>query len=202
VQLRVTVTAVDPAANTVAFIGPNHAPRVVAVRDPTMQRLLRSLRPGDQVAIAMPKRWRLRSNRRPGEPMASARVLRIAAAGPVALVARAGSQYRFQLGSPAKPRDCTARTVASEVPMRDASSAAELTRVRAWLSARKRATRRAAGSAHRRRRAGVHRSGRSCLEHVLRDLCAGLENRRIPWSLPTPGHRMLCPQRSAHRSHY
>jgi hypothetical protein len=51
VQVRVTITAIDWANNTVTFIGPRGIERVVAVRDPGMQRLLRSLHPGSQVDL-------------------------------------------------------------------------------------------------------------------------------------------------------
>jgi hypothetical protein len=48
---RVTITAVDPAANTVSFIGPNRTERTVAVRNPQVQAFIRQLRPGQQVDI-------------------------------------------------------------------------------------------------------------------------------------------------------
>ena len=51
VQVRVTITAIDLANNTVAFVGPRGIERVVAVKDPDMQRLLRSLQPGSQVDL-------------------------------------------------------------------------------------------------------------------------------------------------------
>jgi hypothetical protein len=51
VQVRVTITAIDLAKNTVTFIGPRGIPRVVAVNDPNMQGLLRSLHVGSQVDL-------------------------------------------------------------------------------------------------------------------------------------------------------
>jgi len=51
VTARVTVTGVDLANNTVSFVGPRGIPRVVAVQDPAMQALLRSLHPGSQVDV-------------------------------------------------------------------------------------------------------------------------------------------------------
>jgi hypothetical protein len=51
VQVRVTITAIDLANNTVAFVGPRGIERVVAVKDPGMQGLLRSLHPGSQVDL-------------------------------------------------------------------------------------------------------------------------------------------------------
>jgi|SRR5271165_2768574 len=47
VQVRVTITGVDLASNTVAFVGP----RVVVVKDPAMQGLLCSLQRGSQVDL-------------------------------------------------------------------------------------------------------------------------------------------------------
>ncbi len=51
VKVRVTITAIDWANNTVAFVGPRGIERVVAVKDPGMQGLLRSLHPGSQVDL-------------------------------------------------------------------------------------------------------------------------------------------------------
>ncbi len=51
VRVRVTITAIDLANNTVAFVGPRGIERVVDVRDPGMQGLLRSLHPGSQVDL-------------------------------------------------------------------------------------------------------------------------------------------------------
>jgi hypothetical protein len=51
VRARVTVTEIDIARNTVAFVGPRGIPHVVAVRDPRMQALLRTLHPGSQVDL-------------------------------------------------------------------------------------------------------------------------------------------------------
>jgi hypothetical protein len=52
VRTRVRITSVDPATNTVGFVGPNNRPREVVVKQPAMQELLRTLRVGDQVDIA------------------------------------------------------------------------------------------------------------------------------------------------------
>jgi hypothetical protein len=51
VKVRVTITGIDWTNNTVAFIGPRGIERVVAVKDPAMQGLLRSLQPGSQVDL-------------------------------------------------------------------------------------------------------------------------------------------------------
>jgi hypothetical protein len=51
VQVRVTITGIDLASNTVAFVGPRGIERVVAVKDPNMQGLLRSLHIGSQVDL-------------------------------------------------------------------------------------------------------------------------------------------------------
>lgn len=48
---RVTITAVDPATNTISFIGPTRMERTVAVRNPQVQGFIRQLRPGQQVDI-------------------------------------------------------------------------------------------------------------------------------------------------------
>lgn len=50
---RVTINAVDTAANTVTFTGPNRVRRTVAVRSPEMQAFIRTLRPGSQVDVAI-----------------------------------------------------------------------------------------------------------------------------------------------------
>jgi hypothetical protein len=52
VRTRVRITEVDTATNSVTFVGPNNRPRTVHVRQPAMQELLRTLKPGDQVDIA------------------------------------------------------------------------------------------------------------------------------------------------------
>jgi hypothetical protein len=51
VRVRVTITAVYLATNTVAFVGPRGIERSVYVRDPAMQALLRTLQPGSQVDL-------------------------------------------------------------------------------------------------------------------------------------------------------
>ena len=43
-----TITGIDLASNTVAFVGPRGIERVVTVKDPAMQGLLRSLHRGSQ----------------------------------------------------------------------------------------------------------------------------------------------------------
>ena len=48
---RVTVTAVDPATNTISFIGPNNVPRTVTAQNPDVQAFIRRLRVGDQVDL-------------------------------------------------------------------------------------------------------------------------------------------------------
>lgn len=48
---RVTITAVDPAAGTVSFIGPDKLPRTVAPKNPEVQAFVRQLRVGQQVDI-------------------------------------------------------------------------------------------------------------------------------------------------------
>jgi hypothetical protein len=52
-RARVTINAVDTAANTVTFTGPNRVRRTVAVRSPEMQAFIRTLRPGNQVDVAI-----------------------------------------------------------------------------------------------------------------------------------------------------
>jgi len=51
VTVRVVVTSVNLSSNTVSFVGPRGIPREVAVKDPAMQALLRSLSPGSQVDV-------------------------------------------------------------------------------------------------------------------------------------------------------
>jgi len=48
---RVTITAVDPATNSVSFIGPNNVPRTVVAQNPEVQSFVRRLRVGDQVDL-------------------------------------------------------------------------------------------------------------------------------------------------------
>ena len=48
---RVTVTAVDPATNTISFLGPNNVPRTVVAQNPEVQAFIRRLRVGDQVDL-------------------------------------------------------------------------------------------------------------------------------------------------------
>ncbi|WP_207538178.1 hypothetical protein [Sabulicella rubraurantiaca] len=48
---RITVTNVDPATNTISFLGPNGVPRTVTVQNPEVQAMVRSLRRGDQVDV-------------------------------------------------------------------------------------------------------------------------------------------------------
>ncbi|MBV1798915.1 hypothetical protein [Siccirubricoccus sp. G192] len=48
---RVTVTAVDPASNSISFIGPNNVPRTVVAQNPDVQSFIRRLRVGDQVDL-------------------------------------------------------------------------------------------------------------------------------------------------------
>jgi len=48
---RVTITAVDPATNTISFVGPNNVLRTVTARNPQVQSFIRTLRVGQQVDI-------------------------------------------------------------------------------------------------------------------------------------------------------
>jgi hypothetical protein len=48
---RVTVTAVDPATNTISFLGPNNVPRTVVAQNPEVRAFIRRLRVGDQVDL-------------------------------------------------------------------------------------------------------------------------------------------------------
>src|SRR3712207_4719284 len=50
-RVRVTIEGVNPASNTVAFIGPDRVPRTVAVREPAMREFLRTLKVGDEVEV-------------------------------------------------------------------------------------------------------------------------------------------------------
>jgi hypothetical protein len=47
----VTVTAVDPATNTISFVGPNNVERTVTAKNPEVQAFIRSLHVGQQVDI-------------------------------------------------------------------------------------------------------------------------------------------------------
>lgn len=51
VAARVTVTAVDPAAGTVTFVGPRNRPRTVTPKDPQVRAFVAGLRAGDQVDL-------------------------------------------------------------------------------------------------------------------------------------------------------
>jgi hypothetical protein len=51
IRQRVTIEGVNPANNTVSFIGPDRVPRTVAVRQPAMQDFLRTLKVGDEVEV-------------------------------------------------------------------------------------------------------------------------------------------------------
>lgn len=48
-QGRVTITAVDPARNTVSFVGPGNIVRTVSPKNPDVQAFIRRLKVGDQV---------------------------------------------------------------------------------------------------------------------------------------------------------
>jgi hypothetical protein len=48
---RITVTAVDAAANSISFLGPNNVPRTVVAENPEVQAFIRRLRVGDQVDL-------------------------------------------------------------------------------------------------------------------------------------------------------
>lgn len=51
IRARVTIISVDPKRNEVSFVGPSRVERTAYVKAPEMQRLLRSLKPGDQVEV-------------------------------------------------------------------------------------------------------------------------------------------------------
>jgi len=48
---RVTITAVDAAAGSVSFIGPNNQPRTVVAKNPDVQAFIRRLRVGERVDL-------------------------------------------------------------------------------------------------------------------------------------------------------
>ncbi|WP_424813078.1 hypothetical protein [Roseococcus sp. YIM B11640] len=48
---RITVTAVNPEANSISFVGPNNVPRTVVAGNPEIQAFIRRLRVGDQVDL-------------------------------------------------------------------------------------------------------------------------------------------------------
>jgi hypothetical protein len=48
---RITVTAVDPANNSISFVGPNNVLRTVVAENPDVQAFIRRLRVGDQVDL-------------------------------------------------------------------------------------------------------------------------------------------------------
>lgn len=52
-RATVTVNAVDTANNTVTFTGPRGVRRTLAVRSPEMQAFIRTVRPGQQVNVAI-----------------------------------------------------------------------------------------------------------------------------------------------------
>jgi hypothetical protein len=47
----VTIQAVDPSTNTVAFMGADGMVHIIAVRSPNMQHFVRTLKPGDKVEV-------------------------------------------------------------------------------------------------------------------------------------------------------
>ena len=51
IRARVTITGINPATNTVSFVGPSRVERTVEVMDPEMRRFLRTLKVGDQVEV-------------------------------------------------------------------------------------------------------------------------------------------------------
>jgi hypothetical protein len=51
VAARVTITAIDPAAGTVTFVGPRNRPRTVAPKDPEICAFVAGLQVGDQVDL-------------------------------------------------------------------------------------------------------------------------------------------------------
>ena len=52
-RARVRITAVDTTNNVVSFVGPSRVERTVAVRAPELQEFLKTLKPGDQVDVAI-----------------------------------------------------------------------------------------------------------------------------------------------------
>ena len=48
---RVTITAVDPARNTVSFVGPSNIVRTVSPKNSEVQAFIRRLKVGDQVDV-------------------------------------------------------------------------------------------------------------------------------------------------------
>jgi hypothetical protein len=48
---RITVTAIDPTANSISFVGPNNVPRTVVAQNAEVQAFIRRLRVGDQVDL-------------------------------------------------------------------------------------------------------------------------------------------------------
>jgi hypothetical protein len=59
-RTRVSITSVDAANNRVSFVGPSRVERTVAVRTPEMQAFLRTLKPGDQVDVAIAEAMAIR----------------------------------------------------------------------------------------------------------------------------------------------
>lgn len=47
----VTIQAIDPSTNTVAFMGADGLVHIIAVRSPNMQHFIRTLKPGDNVEV-------------------------------------------------------------------------------------------------------------------------------------------------------
>src|SRR3954453_9065564 len=74
---RVTVTAVDPATNSISFIGPNNVPRTVVAQNPEVQAFIRRLRVGDQVDLVYEEALAISV-----EPMKTSRGRTVAAAEP------------------------------------------------------------------------------------------------------------------------
>ena len=52
-RARVRITAVDTTNNVVSFVGPSRVERTVAVRTPEMREFLKTLRPGNEVDVAI-----------------------------------------------------------------------------------------------------------------------------------------------------
>jgi len=59
-RARVRITAVDTTNNTVSFVGPSRVERTVAVRTPEMREFLKTLRPGNQVDVAIAEAMAIR----------------------------------------------------------------------------------------------------------------------------------------------
>ena len=62
-RARVRITAVDAANNRVSFVGPSRVERTAAVRAPELQAFLKTLKPGDEVDVAIAEAVAIRVER-------------------------------------------------------------------------------------------------------------------------------------------